>query len=485
MLTTKIIEPNAASIVRSMRDIGYTLNTAISDIIDNSIAAKAKHIDIVFDDTKDSPHVMIIDDGYGMKSEILSEAMRFAYIDPSMDRGSRDLGRFGLGLKTATFSHAKRLTVITKQNTQLSVACWDLDVICASNKWLLELPSIEQLKIDRSLLDNIATHGTIVLWEKLDRLNFSNANDLPMLIENLRDHLSIVFHKFLEGKGNKKLSISVNHVPIEPFDPFLLSNDYTKSHPKEKIYIDDSIVTIQAHILPHHSKLRVQEEKIIREKNDLLNNQGFYVYRNQRLMVWGDWFKLAKKSDKYKLARVEIHFDKELDHAWEIDIKKSKALPPPQIRQRLKEIINKMLDDSAKVQRVRVRKSKSHDVVLWQRVRGENRGVSYVINENYPLVLSLVNQLTAEQKVNFQLLMQMVSTSLPYESIYGDLTDNPKNLEGDKKDLDDVYDTFQSFIRLVWEQGFSLSKLLEVAIDSKLFIGYENKLEKWINEYDA
>lgn len=482
----KILQPNAASIVQSMRDIGYTLNTAISDIVDNSIAANATKIDIIFHESNELK-VLIIDNGTGMSANELYEAMRFAYIDPTFKRDKNDLGRFGLGLKTATFSQAKKLTVISKQDNKVSGACWDLETICQKNEWCLKLLDQEALVsvIPAEYLSMIDNQGTIVVWDDLDRLEHDCIKNISRLLTDLREHLSLVFHKFLDGKMGRKIEITVNNIPIVPFDPFLTSNVYTKHHPVEKIYsFDNSVITIQAHILPHHSKLTVDDEKVFREKSDLLNNQGFYVYRNQRLMVWGDWFKLAKKSDKYKLARVEIHFDKALDHLWEIDIKKSKAAPPPAIRQRLKEIIKKMLDDSSKVQRARISKTKQGPNVLWQRQRKEQQ-VCYIVNNQHPLLESFENDLTEEQKKNFRFLLDMLSKAIPYESIYGDITCDPKILEVPKDDIELAYEKFQQLLTVIQPEILNETSLLTIATNLKICIGYEHELKKWITEYYA
>lgn len=480
MCNSIIIPPNASSIVKSMRDIGYTLNTAIADIIDNSIAANAKNIRIIFDE---SPlHVLIIDDGEGMSEIKLKEAMRFAYMDPSETRCTKDLGRFGLGLKTATFSQAQKLTVVTQKNSKITAACWDLKTICEQNEWRLDLLLPKDITLVQNHLSEIIPHGTIVLWENLDRLTTDAEHNFSRLLSELRDHLSLVFHKFLSDKDSKKISISVNGIDIRGEDPFLSSNSFTKKHPVEKMYVDNSLVTIQAHILPHHSHLSTAENKYIKDKSNLLNNQGFYVYRNNRLMVWADWFRLAKKSDKYKLARVEIHFDKEIDHLWEIDIKKSKAVPPTGIRQRLKEIINKMLDDSSKVQRVRINKSLGNEGSLWNRISQENK-VVYGINRTHPIVTKIEESLDSEQIKLFNLLLKTISTTLPSESIYGDITESPKSLENTKQDKDAAYQDFLKFIDIFCSHETSEDDLYRTCINTKLFSGYESELKKWISKH--
>lgn len=205
----ELLEPNPASIIESLRSIGYTMETAIADLIDNSITANAKTINIDSPFEGANTKIFILDDGDGMSEEKLVEAMRLGSSSASQKRSPRDLGRFGLGLKTATFSQCKRLTVVTKHKGNIAARCWDLDRIIKTNKWcLLKYAEDEYLKRLQDMKS-----GTLIVWEKLDRIisekdskaenNFNNKKNI------LRRHLSLTFHRFIE---NGKLTINIGEI---------------------------------------------------------------------------------------------------------------------------------------------------------------------------------------------------------------------------------------------------------------------------------
>ena len=163
----KKVPPRASVLIESMRDIGYSLQTAVSDIIDNSIAAGAKNIEFLADTTSDLPAIGILDDGSGMSDDELLEAMRPGTRSPLEGRPDHDLGRFGLGLKTASFSQCRRLTVLTRKAGTTSCAVWDLDTVAESDEWYVELPDSIA---DIPWVDRLERNGTLVVWQKLDRL---------------------------------------------------------------------------------------------------------------------------------------------------------------------------------------------------------------------------------------------------------------------------------------------------------------------------
>lgn len=229
------LEPNPGAMVESLRSIGYTLETAVADLIDNSITAKASRIDIDSSFQGSDTKIYILDNGEGMSEVRLVEAMRLGSFSPSLKRKRKDLGRFGLGLKTATFSQCKRLSVITKHEGKISARCWDLDFIIKHNKWCL-LKDAPQAYIDKV---STLPSGTLVVWEKLDRIisdkdakaekNFNNKKGI------LRRHLSLVFHRFIE---DGRLEIHIGGVPVEPWNPFLphMNSSLKKELPPTSLY---------------------------------------------------------------------------------------------------------------------------------------------------------------------------------------------------------------------------------------------------------
>ena len=331
MAQKQIHPPSAACLSASMRDLGYSLETSIADLIDNSISAGADKIDIFCDVSGEQPVVVILDNGRGMTSDELLNAMRHGTSNPRQQRSPLDLGRFGLGLKTASFSQCRSLTVVTIKDQATSGAEWDLDRIDTEDDWVLSILDDTDIQ-SLPYVEQIGNQGTAVIWQKLDRLVEDEAGDrrdeiVNEKIEAVHRHLSLVFHRFLSGevKGFAKIALKVNGHRVNAFDPFCRKNPATQVLPEEIIQIDGAEVRMQPYILPHHSRLSASEYDFYQDRSDFISNQGAYVYRNGRLMAWGDWFRLVPKGEATKLARVQIDFPNSLDEAWTIDIKKSRA----------------------------------------------------------------------------------------------------------------------------------------------------------------
>jgi len=391
------LPPNARSLSQSMRDLGYSLETAIADIVDNSITAKASSIHIHFDkDNSGEPSLAFVDNGSGMSEKVLIEAMRHGSRNPREQRDKNDLGRFGLGLKTASFSQCKRLTVATLQNNEYSAAVWDLDFLYKNDNWTIQLLDEKEIHA-LPYIGDLKEHGTLVLWQKLDRL-FEGETSINDKLAEAEKHLSLVFHLYLSGEVTKpKTNIFINGHKIEPFDPFCLSSKATQILQAETVNIDGEEVKIQPYILPHHSKLPKKTFDYYKSRGDFVSNQGAYVYRNGRLMAHGDWFRLCPKSEATKLARVRIDFPNSLDERWTIDIKKSRAYPPFQVRERLRQIISKVINAGTLVHKGRGKKIFEKTFPFWDR-HPERDGIRYTINRAHPMISALETSLSDESR---------------------------------------------------------------------------------------
>ena len=414
-------------LMESMRAVGYTLETAIADIIDNSITAGGDQIDVRFTAIPE-PRIAIIDNGSGMDAATLSQAMKLAGRPPSGGRGAYDLGRFGLGLKTASLSQARSLTVATKQGGSLRAARWDLDHLASTLRWSLQV--LDDLEI-RSLpwigsLDSYDS-GTLVLWENLDQLHAVPElaeSQLDELMSRVRDHLGLVFHRFTSSiipPLDKPLELRINCAAVPRVDPFLTHHRGTREGPQEHINIADATVTVRPYTLPYISKLGAADRKLALVAGPLRDSQGFYIYRAGRLVLWGTWFRIIPRDELGKLARVQVDMPNTLDHLWALDIKKSSASPPPEVRRRLAQIADRIVGPSRRVHKYRGRHVDSDKVDrIWNLI--EERGsFRYEINRDHPLVLALSELLGYPRQADLSHLLRVVESTFPVEDAYNRL----------------------------------------------------------------
>lgn len=418
------LPPFAPAMLESMRAIGYSFEAAVADIVDNSVSAGAKRIDIQFR-TDPAPYVAVIDNGYGMTEEGLREAMRHGGRGPEEARLAGDLGRFGLGLKTASLSQCRRLTVITRRDDTTAAARWDLDLIAEREDWVvtfLEPQDITTLPHVAELLSRPA--GTMVLWQVFDRATAGEAsidNAIGRLVDLARDHLALAFHRFLAGdEGSTRLEIAINNQPLTVIDPFLSSKRSTKRLPRETLDIAGATVTFQPFILPHISKMSRDDLTLAGGEEGLRRYQGFYVYRGRRLITHGTWFRLLRQGELTKLARVQVDIPNSLDHLWALDVKKSTAYPPEVIRAGLLRTIDRIAGESRNIYTFRGNRINRKNVTqVWQRVdvRG---GFYYEINRQHPMIIEGATNMDGGQ-LAAEPMLRAIEIALPVDSIYADM----------------------------------------------------------------
>jgi hypothetical protein len=420
----EVAEPRPDAMLHSSRSIGYDLPTAIADVLDNSITAKANNIWVDFYWNGEDSWISIRDDGDGMTEPELIEAMRLGSLSPLEKRSERDLGRFGLGLKTASFSQCKRLVVQTKNSdTEIFTRCWDLDYISYCCKWRL-LKQIGEATATR-LNDELGRiKGTTVLWECLDRLVSGNQKENRVQedrflkkVEQVYKHVAMVFHKYIDRPNGIKIFINGNKV--ESWNPFLPKEQATQGLTEEHILFKDLQITVLPYVLPHQSRL-ITDFKIAGGTRGWNDMQGFYVYRNNRLLVAGDWLGLGfQKEEHCKLARIELNFPSDLDGDWNIDVKKSCARPPAAIRDDLKRIASITRTRATEVYRARG-KLLVHQVepvvALWQTLRRNGKS-RYVINRFHPAVESILGHCPEPSRRMFrdslEVLLRLIEETIP------------------------------------------------------------------------
>jgi hypothetical protein len=398
--------------MQSLRSVGYTTAAALADLIDNSIAAKARTIRISVA-MMERPFVAVSDDGCGMDEATLLSAMRFGSRDPRDGRQGADLGRFGLGLKTASLSQCRRLTVASLKEGRLSLARWDLDECDRRRSWWLERPSRDDLPREPlSLLDEQG-HGTAVFWENLDRLE-SAGGDQAVL--EAADHLALAFHRFLAGELVGPFSILLNDRPLEVVDPFLEGHTRGQALHAESIWLEGHAITVSPFVLPYPSRLKLTDLERAGGRESLKTAHGFYIYRGGRLVVPGGWFRIVPADDLIRLARIRVDIPVELDHLWKIDIRKTIAEPPPALRPHLKRIVGDVATRSRKVYTHKgIPADDLERVPLWQRHDMRDAGATWRINRNHPAVTLLLSGPAAEEA---EALLKLLEGNLPIHDIH-------------------------------------------------------------------
>ena len=418
------VPPKPSSLIESMRDIGYSLSTALADLIDNCIAARAKTIRVFASLEGSDPKIGILDDGVGMTEGELLEAMRLGSRSPLEERARSDLGRFGLGMKTASFSQCRVVTVVTRTKGATTSARWDLNYIADAERWAVQIPD-DITSIPWT--DQLGDRGTLVVWEELgsgadDETPGQDEADFVRKMDEARYHLELVFHRFLSGEpGRWKVRIQLNNRPLEPFDPFHSGHPATIVGPLERIRVADQDVLVQAFTLPHHKKVTPTEWDRYAGPDGYLRNQGFYVYRERRLIIHGTWFGLARQLELTKLARVRIDMPNSLDAIWKIDVKKASAQLPSTVRRRLRSIIEPLGAASKRVYTTRGRMlTETSQIPVWSRVQNKNE-IVYRINDDHPMVVDLLSRLPAESSGDFLRVIEVAGASLPMDALFADL----------------------------------------------------------------
>ena len=430
--------PYAPTLIESTRAIGYSLEASVADIIDNSIAAGATAVDIYFFPI-DGAYISILDNGSGMNEDEIDLAMQYGSKSPIDDRESNDLGRFGLGLKTASLAQCRSLSVISKQGKRVLGRRWDIDHVSETGEWSLLILDEDELSLVPEIERLMSfDSGTLVVWQKLDRLkageiNFENA--LGRKIDSVREHLALVYHRYLCGEtGVKKLALRINNQIIHPSDPFLREKS-TRPMDDEVLIIDGQKIVVRPYILPHISRMTAEEIKELGGKEGLRKNQGFYIYRNKRLLKWGTWFRMRRKGDLSKLARIQVDIPNSLDDLWTLDIKKSSALPPAIVRKNLEIIIDRIAEKSKRTWTFRGKREISDTSVhVWNRMKNPQGGVYYEVNRNHPMIKRVTEADPALQKA-IDLMFQQIERGLPLNQIYVDLN-NDEQLINDQEQTD-------------------------------------------------
>lgn len=492
MVKTKKNIPKADSLMGSMRSIGYSFESAIADIIDNSISAHAKNIQLSFPTEASNCYVTIMDDGMGLNEEELFNAMRYGSTACEERRKDDDLGRFGLGLKAASLSQCRILSVVSKKGGNTSAFQWNYNHILKSGEWDLIILSKEERKSLPSYdIFDEKTNGTLVVWQDFDVIDKATNGQVFTTLceykESVTDYVSLIFHRFL---NTHSLHIKLNQLNIEGLDPFLDSKKEKVTRQKViNLAIKDSngcerIVKVQPVILPFYKDLTKKDIKLLGGDENLRTKQGYYIYRNDRLIIWGTWFGL-QRGELTKNARIKVDFPNSLDDIWKIDIKKQNASIPLQIRNSLKRAVTEAMNMSVKQQTHRGRKANVDERIdyIWSRIQCRDNQYTYEINRDSQF-LNLIKQKLSDDGMDYlEMFIEEIERNLPVQQIYIDRANN-ELVENEIDDRDsDLKQKAIIMIQTALKYGSkSLSEIINTIMSSEPFC-YSKKMETELKNY--
>ena len=476
--------PDASALMTSARSFGnYDLARALADLLDNSITAGANTIRITCFYNSGEPEIRVWDDGCGMSQEELKVAMRPASANPDKERAPEDLGRFGWGMKSASFSQCRLFTVATKKLGCYSAASWDLDKI---DDWRMRVyagDAAEKLLKEAMQGDS----GTEIIWQKCDRLSERSSltqDQFNEIIVHARRKLALVFHRFISGKsGARKVSILINETPLESFDPFYSEHKATQEFPEEIRESDNTKIVMRAYILPHYTKLGANEYEKLGGEEGYVKNQGFYVYRNNRLIIHGTWFRLAKHGELSKLVRISIDIPNSLDSIWKVTIDKSDAQLPSSLRARMKGLIDQFRNSSTKA--IRSKGGKLSDgkgvASVWERY-ARNQQIIYRLNRSHPLLKFFGDAFEAERKAGLENILKLIEQEVPIDALSCDASANPQKLNQAVSDPIEFKKFVRQTVPILLADGVSEKDVIDKLRNSEPYFTHWSIVEEYLEE---
>lgn len=487
--------PQADMLMGSMRSMGYSFEAAIADVIDNSISAQCSYVKLLFPSTyTDIKAVGVLDDGVGMSADTLFEAMRYGSSDSSEERDENDLGRFGLGMKSASMSQCRILTVVSKRDNVCCCYTWDYNITCEQKRWIViehtlkeieALPYIDELKAIKT--------GTLVIWQDFDVIEKSNDGRVFDFFNEQKDslnkYLGLIYHRFLSDTKKRKLKIYINNGQVKPLDPFLESHPKTTAKKSRTIEINDSngferLVTIKPFILPYASDLSDKDKQLIGGIENLRSKQGFYIYRNKRLIIWGTWFGMKPRAELTKNARIRVDIPNTLDDIWGINIMKQKAIIPKSIQHRMKKTVLEAMEISVAKQTHRGRRENIEDLdYIWDRMEGRNKTYFYQINRDNKVFKMIREKMSDEDFIYLDMLISEIEKNIPINQMYIDKSNEAIFVEEDNDRFDEVFQLGITMVDLIKETR-PFAEIIEDLMKSEPFCRYQKVQSALLKHYE-
>lgn len=430
----ELANPNPEFLIKSIAEQGYSLETALADLMDNSITANASRIEVLTKIDEEPFTLFLSDNGDGMSKDSLKRNMQFPSKSPEDSRESNDLGRFGLGLKTASFSQTRAFTVLSREKgTKIfSGLTWDVKHLKDSGKWEMIINTDEEINEILEQYNNISNDlqnssndfipNTIVVWRGLYKfenfLDVTNKQDAlkEEITNTTSEYLSIVFHKFMERQTNR-LEIRINNTLVKPFNPFPAPTDKNNIRALAPIQraLGEDIVNIQGFVLPNISIQETKENSNIWTpiNKSLMDMEGLYIYRAERLILFGGWNGLIKKMPRLQLGRLKIDIGNKVDHLFHLNVAKSQINIPHDLKSSFLRAIVDLKTEAQKEffnhgLKTFNKKPSEHSCELFYKT-ASNKGVLLRINDEFPLLKSLKSSLNNKQKAELNFILKMSS----------------------------------------------------------------------------
>jgi len=427
--TYELANPNPEFLIKSISEQGYSLETALADLMDNSVTANATRIEVLTKVDSEPFILFIADNGDGMDEASLKKNMQFPSKSLEDTRDISDLGRFGLGLKTASFSQTRIFTVLSRKkgSDKFFGLTWDVNHLKKSGKWEMILNSEEEISnvieqyasISKEHLNNSSEFipNTIVVWKGLYKfenyVNEKNKQDAlkEEITNTTTEYLSIVFHKFMERQNNR-LQIRINNTIVNPFNPFPAENSNLRAlEPLQKEFGND-YVKIQGFVLPNTS-IKDDSNTWTPKNKSLMDMEGLYIYRADRLILFGGWNGLIKKMPRLQLGRLKIDIGNKVDHLFHLNVAKSQINIPHDLKNAFLRAIVDLKTEAQKeyfnhgLKSFKQRPTEYSSELFYK--TATNKGVLLRINDEFPLLKSLKSSLNSNQKAELNFILKMSS----------------------------------------------------------------------------
>jgi hypothetical protein len=494
--------PKASAHIEGIRAYGYNPPKAIADIIDNSITAKAKNIWIIYNFNKINPlesKIAVLDDGQGMKESELDDAMRLHSKNPTDKRSKEDLGRFGLGLKSASLSQSSTLTVRSKKDNDDNIRCWDLDYIRQFEEYRIIKGSIDT-KSDfmLKLLDTFSS-GTLVLWENLvflkDHKEHSeqvNNDNFNQKVADIIRYCEVIFHRFINSEDNINIYActvddfkSKSQRNLKAWDPFFVK----KSEWEDMQKTDKNNVEATIYTLPHVSESSESDREYMSGIYGMLEHQGFYIYRNKRLLIPGGWLGLDKSIKLHQstnLARIKLDLPNHQDEDWRLTTNKSEVIPPDRLRKTLikwaKLARTKAQNKFKHRAKISIRTSQTDTQKIWNYNKAIKGKYIPVVNRKHPFVNEVFEKVSQNKasKKDVENLLKLVEKKLPLEHIASEYDNDFKSFEIERQPKEfgfDIMVRFQKLYNEYLEKDLSEEEAFTMARATEPFDDYAAEIE--------